>query len=139
MEYEQTAETTHVSAATVLIVAERGRQIEAEGYTPEHDAEHGRASLARAAIEYEYARFGWRWPSVFWPWDKAAFKPRDRVNNLIRAGALYLAALDLPEPERPLWSVDRTEHLRRSLERVTTELDATLDAAHLIYPPGKTI
>lgn len=35
-----------------LIAAERQRQVEAEGWTPEHDAEHTDGSLALAAICY---------------------------------------------------------------------------------------
>ena len=35
-----------------LIAAERQRQIDAEGWTPEHDAEHGDDALACAAAVY---------------------------------------------------------------------------------------
>jgi len=127
-----------------LVRAERQRQIDAEGYTPEHDAEHGRHVLTRAANEYRWARWGWEHPSEFWPWDRAAFKPRDRVSNLIRSGALYIAALDLPEPEPPFWADDKTEHLDRALAAVIAELDAILVASlaaaracDLNKPPGQ--
>lgn len=133
-------EGTRVSAAMVLIAAERRRQIEGEGYSLEHDAEHGRHALALAAGEYASARWDWRWPGPFWPWEKSAFKPRGRARNLIRAGALYRAALDLPEPERAFWASERTEDLQRSLDRVTAELDALLnEVAELLgvtTPPG---
>ena len=40
---------TQAASGADLIAAERRRQIEAEGWTPEHDAEHGGESLAIAA------------------------------------------------------------------------------------------
>lgn len=41
-----------------LITAERQRQIDVEGWTPEHDAEHAKGELVEASTQYaEYARF----------------------------------------------------------------------------------
>lgn len=76
---------TAESDGMALIRAERQRQIEAEGYTPAHDREHGAADLTRAAAAY---RFGER---ASWPW-RDGWKPKDHLSNLIRSGALYLAA-----------------------------------------------
>lgn len=112
-----------------LIRAERRRQIDAEGYSPQHDAEHGRSPLERAASCYEQARFGWRWAASHWPWRPEDFKPRDRISNLIRAGALYLAALDLPESPETTMVIRQTDDLVRSLNHVVAELDATLATA----------
>ena len=88
-----------------LIAEERKRQIEAEGYTKEHDAEHTDDSLARAAVCYAI-------PSVqrtytydpiskvripqFWPWDIKYWKPspEDRIKELVKAGALLAAEID---------------------------------------------
>ena len=89
---------TEMSGAD-LIAAERQRQVNSEGYTPEHDAEHGPQQLALAAIAYAIPRGGlmepaW-WPLRFWPWQIHEFKPSDdRVRDLTKAGALIAAAID---------------------------------------------
>lgn len=78
-----------------LIAAERKRQIEIEGYTPDHDREHGGFALSQAAFCYKaYGLLPPRAVPDQWPWDIASWKPRDPVRNLIRAGALYLAAAE---------------------------------------------
>ncbi len=71
-----------------LIAAERRRQIMEEGWTPEHDAEHVNGELALAAACYTSGDFG------NWPWDPQWLKPKDRVRDLVRAGALIAAELD---------------------------------------------
>lgn len=107
-----------------LIAAERQRQIEAEGWTPEHDDGHMNASLAIAAACYAAP-----WPIfreqrqaravVFvdpWPWDDHSDarkkdergyaanhphnfpldfeKPARRIDRLVKAGALIAAEID---------------------------------------------
>lgn len=84
------------SAATgaALIAAERKRQIEAEGWSVEHDREHGPRRLALAAQAYELH------DSRLWPFDNgASFKPKGPLRGLIRAGALFQAAADVADPE----------------------------------------
>lgn len=93
------------------IAAERRRQIESEGWTPEHDDEHATGELARAAICYIKAALADRADravmdtfqdksgtpfSVFsgWPWDDAWWKPKSRRRDLVRAGALIAAEID---------------------------------------------
>lgn len=76
-----------------LISAERARQIEAEGWTPEHDDEHITEEMAFAAACYVTADDGDAVPAV-WPWDTECWKPRDRISNLVRAGALIAAEID---------------------------------------------
>lgn len=78
-----------------LIDAERRRQIEEEGYSLEHDRGHGETPLLRAARSYATHPGDEPWVRTSWPWDPEAFKPRDHLSNLIRAGALYQAAADL--------------------------------------------
>jgi hypothetical protein len=80
-----------------LIAAERRRQIEAEGWTPEHDDEHGDGELAAAAACYA----GPAWsllrehePPLMWPWDEKWWKPGDRIRELTKAGALIAAEID---------------------------------------------
>lgn len=90
-----------MTIGTDLIAAERNRQINVEGWTPDHDAEHTRGELANAARAYlsevSRARGGFypeRLP-VAWPWDPSWWKPSDDpVRNLVKAGALIAAEID---------------------------------------------
>lgn len=82
-----------------LIAAERQRQIEEEGWTPEHDADHSDKQLAHAAkayiIEYERPWEGEGFaPPLAWPWHADWWKPRDPIRNLVKAGALIAAEID---------------------------------------------
>jgi len=85
-----------------LIAAERQRQIEAEGWTPEHDAEHDRDDLACAAACYatppHLRPFSGEPPGgpARWPWERRFWKPTpdDRVRELVKAGALIAAEID---------------------------------------------
>lgn len=88
-----------------LITAERLRQITAEGWTPEHDDEHGDGQLADAAMCYigtttnrydGYSRMYREVPAA-WPWDDKWWKPApwpERIRNLVKAGALIAAEID---------------------------------------------
>lgn len=71
-----------------LIATERQRQIDVEGYTADHDQQHGWGAFVRAGACYET-----RSPRT-WPWGWETWKPKDDLSNLIRAGALYQAAAD---------------------------------------------
>lgn len=86
------------------IAAERRRQIEAEGWTPEHDDEHDRDhALPRAAACYAIAGTaagnGPFWithlqvPQQVWPY-RWEWKPYDRRRNLVRAAALIVAEIE---------------------------------------------
>ena len=83
-----------------LIAAERRRQIEAEGWTPEHDDEHDGHDLTLAAESYLWAtrlqQLGSTAPMpTMWPWAESWWKPSDdQVRNLVRAGALIAAEID---------------------------------------------
>lgn len=89
-----------------LIAAERQRQIEAEGWTPEHDRiEHGGWELVYAAAAYLLHKSGCQAnPTVFeapavpicWPWEDRFWKPTpdDRIRELTKAGALIAAEID---------------------------------------------
>lgn len=82
-----------------LIAAERQRQISAEGYTPDHDAEHISGELLTAAVCYLRIRCQNPWvkqtTSPEWPFEFAAWKPTaDQVGNLVKAGALIAAEID---------------------------------------------
>lgn len=82
-------------AAHPLIAAERRRQIEQEGWTPEHDDQHADGDLYDAAMCYLRASrldqsCAQPVPDL-WPWTRQWWKPKDRLSNLVRAGALFLA------------------------------------------------
>lgn len=84
------------------VLNERNRQKEKEGWTPEHDDEHGTGDIALAAAAYarhaaqsednRQINSGYPpddlWPSG-WPW-----KPSDRRRDLVKAGALILAEIE---------------------------------------------
>lgn len=89
-----------------LIAAERQRQIDAEGWTPEHDDEHVECEMLRAALCYaEAAGFDLGMEGSVtgdpplaphrWPWDESWWKPYgEPVRNLVKAGALIAAEID---------------------------------------------
>jgi hypothetical protein len=94
-------ERLKTSEGVARIADERRRQIEAEGYTPDHDSEHTFGELAEAAACYiEAARYPeWaathRLPPTLWPWVGDDWHPApDPVRNLEKAGALIAAEID---------------------------------------------
>lgn len=91
-------------SAIIDIAAERGRQVEAKGFTPEHDDQTADVgALALAAAAYAVNAAGGIKPSAdreiegrhLWPL-KTRFKPesKDRRRQLVVAGALILAAVE---------------------------------------------
>lgn len=95
------------------VLAERRRQVEAEGWTPEHDDEHRRGEIARAAATYAMAgamqtsylrdNFLGEWVNYKfsdvrsqWPggWDWSWFKPSHPRRDLVKAAALILAEIE---------------------------------------------
>lgn len=95
--------TTFDSEGARLIAAERQRQVTNEGYTPDHDDDHG-TEMIPAAIAYLFAstRSGEDddLPQKWWPWDLTSFKPTGAlgidkgVRDLVKAGALIAAEID---------------------------------------------
>lgn len=91
-----------------LIAKERQRQIDVEGWTPEHDAGHTDESLSYVAACYAIPHNGRNIfagngglsnvQRVLWPdtWDKKYWKPTpdDRIKELAKAGALIAAEID---------------------------------------------
>lgn len=94
------------SQAARDVLAERRRQVDAEGWTPEHDDQHRSGAMARAAAVYALVGSSngripgdADTPSIterLWPheWAWKWFKPKDRRHNLVRAGALILAEIE---------------------------------------------
>lgn len=78
------------------IAAERSRQMKEEGYSTFHDDKHAKGELVLAAISYLWG--GWvptsQIKEMYWPWDLSAYKPKGRIHDLVRAGALIAAEID---------------------------------------------
>jgi hypothetical protein len=99
------------------VLAERQRQITAEGWTPEHDGNRSDGSLALAAACYarnagtwlqsgkyvsrlKYASLSPQGPG--WPWRDEWWKPTSERRDLVKAGALILAEIErLDRPAAP--------------------------------------
>ncbi|WP_447864805.1 hypothetical protein ACFZNW_19620 [Pseudomonas aeruginosa] len=90
-----------VPQAWLDVQAERLRQVEAEGWMPEHDDAHSHGEMARAAACYALA--GSSAPndgtaallvSLAWPWDEQWWKPTSARRDLIKACALTLAEIE---------------------------------------------
>ncbi|OKP16220.1 hypothetical protein [Serratia fonticola] len=79
-------------------MTERQRQINAEGWTPEHDDEHENNEMAFAAACYAlyagnpYPGQGYTPPE--WPWDAEFWRPSTERRDLVKAGALILAEIE---------------------------------------------
>jgi hypothetical protein len=110
------------------IGAERRRQIEAEGWTPENDDTHDKGEMAmaggmyalnsamaskfvasgaipRSMIDSSVSRCP---PPPNWPWDAHWWKPKGRRRDLVKAAALIIAEIE---------RLDRFEAARDSQER----------------------
>lgn len=83
------------SQAVLDVAAERRRQIEAEGWTPEHDDEHGAGEMAAAAACYALNAAGCGCEVARnWPWDRSWWKPSTARRDLVKAAALILAEIE---------------------------------------------
>lgn len=96
-----------LSAATSDVIAERQRQVSAEGWTAEHDDEHSNGELAGSAACYaqHVNSRGWIYAtnpesyqseneSSSWPWSPDWWKPSNPRRDLVKAGALILAEIE---------------------------------------------
>ena len=103
-----------MSKATDDVLAERQRQIDAEGWTAAHDDEHGDRSLATAGVCYakQYVGRSWLLESYVngegekryasdempddWPesWAEEWWKPKNPRRDLVRAAALLIAEIE---------------------------------------------
>ncbi|HGM5969312.1 hypothetical protein [Pseudomonas aeruginosa] len=99
--HHRTDQAGQVPQAWLDVQAERRRQVEAEGWTPEHDDEHSYGQMARAAACYALA--GSSAPndgtaallvSLAWPWDQQWWKPSTARRDMVKACALALAEIE---------------------------------------------
>lgn len=86
-----------LTQAALDVLAERRRQVEVEGWTPERDDQYVHGDMSSAAGCY--AMFTQAYPKGdphhSWPWDKAWWKPsKDARRNRIKACALLLAEIE---------------------------------------------
>ena len=108
---------------TQLIDNERKRQVEVEGWTPEHDDQHGVEILLLAALCYRDAEGEGSIQPTLWPWDSGWWKPKSRQRNLERAGALYQAAADTAARAKEF---DRRDEIRGHVASCAILLDSVL-------------
>lgn len=84
----------------VDILVERERQVQEEGWTPDHDRQHSKGELARAAAGYCLMSLcpplkGWtQLIEHIWPWGMKWLKPGATQSDLYKAGALISAEQD---------------------------------------------
>lgn len=91
------------------IATERQRQVEAEGWTPEHDDKHYGGELSRAAACYAAHASAFQRVTVDltayrtadparhdygWPWSSSWWKPSTPRRDLVKAGALIVAEIE---------------------------------------------
>ncbi|PHS22234.1 MAG: hypothetical protein COA84_13835 [Robiginitomaculum sp.] len=90
-----------------LILQERQRQIDVEGWSAEHDDAHNDGSLIDAAMAYLRNVNGYkisRWVDFLrqrthvpnWPetWARGWYKPESAIRDLVKSGALIAAEID---------------------------------------------
>lgn len=82
--------TAAIPSGSDLIAAERQRQLDSEGWSPEHDDEHDQGELAAAAAVYAMPDLYDEW----WPWDESWYRPGTPIRELTKAGALIAAEID---------------------------------------------
>jgi hypothetical protein len=88
-----------MSQGAEMIAKERARQVEQEGWSAAHDAEHTDGGLLSAAVTYAWhvkaSHRSDAEPLSIWPWHADWWKPSvDPVRNLVKAGALIAAEID---------------------------------------------
>lgn len=85
-----------VSQATIDVLAERQRQMEVEGWSPEHDDSHTCGEMPSAAAAYSMLAAGDTEENVLrlWPWEKHWLKPGPARRMLVKATALNLAEIE---------------------------------------------
>lgn len=106
--YSDYLEHLNLSPAAADVLAERQRQIAAEGWTLAHDDwqnQYGDLAIAASCYaKHAYGR-GWVYPEKperyqdeeapnDWPWDDTWWKPDSPRRDLIKAAALLLAELE---------------------------------------------
>lgn len=84
---------TEMTQAAIDVLAERKRQIEVEGRTPESDDQYDSYQLADAAACYALnsMRPGGH---LIWPWHESWWKRATHRRQMVKAAALMLAEIE---------------------------------------------
>lgn len=103
-----------VSEAARDVLAERQRQIEQEGWTPEGDDRYFDGDMARAAAAYAISSTpgdGKEEGISLWParWSSAFYKPADPRRSLVKAAALILADIERIDRATPTGQSNQTK------------------------------
>jgi len=103
---------TYLSIAALDVLAERKRQIDVEGWMPEHDDEHRNGEMTRAAVNYagaaalcmilQSSRYDAETEPpldnmghpLAWPFSLAWWKPGLVRRMLVKAAALIIAEIE---------------------------------------------
>jgi hypothetical protein len=119
------------------ILAERRRQIEVEGWTPQHDDAHKAGDMLSAAMCYlghVRGTMSYRDDGVpmGWPWDAQWWKPKDARRDLVRAGALCLAERERIQRKQPFRRErfqlkrpgEEASHVKHKLDIIVREIES---------------
>ena len=94
----QAVERDALTPAARDVLAERARQVSAEGWTPERDDQYTDCQLAAAAASYAVCGKDPKALKLMgvtaWPWRDYWWKPETYRRNLEKAGALILAEIE---------------------------------------------
>lgn len=132
--------------ALLDVFNERQRQINAEGWTPEHDDIHTVGELARAASCYalpNHTTHRNEHVTALWPWGSSWWKPSDDPRrNLVKAAALILAEIERldraagaaqpPTQSDECWSTNEEEYRWDSLAELIEENEG-IKAGDTVY------
>lgn len=106
MASKQPAQAVDLGTGIKAIASERERQLCIEGFSRDSDEQYREGELARAATAYvqlaamdlqvgSRKHIASQEPPFFWPWAQEWWKPVDARRDLVRAGALIAAQIDL--------------------------------------------
>ncbi|MBA0419527.1 hypothetical protein D7Y22_00935 [Stenotrophomonas maltophilia] len=104
--YAAPAQAVDLGTGIKAIASERERQLCIEGFSRDSDEQYREGELARAATAYvqlaamdlqvgSRKHIASQEPPFFWPWAPEWWKPVDARHDLVRAGALIAAQIDL--------------------------------------------
>ena len=111
--------------AIQAVIKERNRQREVEGWTIEHDDAQDSGGLFYAGRCYFKNTFDG------WPYDDEWWKPKDRLRNLIRAGAFFVAELErIGRACSTMQYWRQTEEVKASIRGYRNEVSVMLDSLY---------
>lgn len=122
-----------VSTGALMILDERVRQVQGEGFTPEHDDEYVNGELVKAGVAYAYAAteclvdcpaYDGSVP-MWWPWNPMFWKPGSAIRMLVKAGAMIAAEIDrLLRLDGVDKTLDRLGVVVDEINELTRDMDA---------------